>query len=35
MPPKPPDPAMYLYEGQDFDPKKRVDTWMRMDVLPL
>ena len=32
---KPLDPMMDLYNGQTFDLKKRVDIWMRMDVIPI
>ena len=31
---KPLDPMMDLYDGHTFDLKTRVDTWMRMDVIP-
>ena len=31
---KPPDPEKDLYDGRTYDPKTRVDTWTRMDVVP-
>ena len=34
-PPKPPDPVKYLYDGQIYDLKTRVDIWTRMDVVPV
>ena len=30
---KPLDTMMYIYDGQTFDLKTRVDIWMRMDVI--
>ena len=32
---KPPDNANYLYDGNNYDLKKRVDIWMSMDVVPV
>ena len=34
-PRKPPDPLKYIYDGQTHDLKKRVDIWMRIDVVPM
>ena len=32
---KPPDTMKYLYGGQTYDLKKRVDIWTSMDVVPV
>ena len=32
---KPPDPAKDICEGQTYDLKKRVEMWMRMNVVPV
>ena len=32
---KPPYPVLYIYEGQTFDLKTRVDKWMGADVVSL
>ena len=34
-PRKPPDPVKDLYDGQNYDPKTRVDIWTRMDIVPV
>ena len=34
-PRKPPDNVKDFYDGQTYDLKKRVDIWMRMDVVPV
>ena len=34
-PGKPSDPVKDIYDGQTYDLKTRVDTWTRMDVVPV
>ena len=34
-PRKPPDPAMYLYNGHTYDLETRVDIWTMIDVVPV
>ena len=34
-PRKPPNPVKYIYEGQTYDLKTKVDVWMRIDVVPV
>ena len=32
---KPPDPVKYLYAGQTYELKTRVDIWAGVDVVPV